>query len=233
MATFALADSAHPHRSRTAGLLTVVVLAHALLTYLLMQVGVLPVPTGLPILQVSLLTAPDPAPEPKVDEVPKPKTPPRPAPPVKAAQPRPTPAPIAPVLATTAAESPAPATVPIVPTQPAAADTSANSVAPAQSANVSAPVIPPRFDADYLDNPQPPYPPMARRQNQEGRVVLRVVVEPDGRASAVSVKTSSGFSLLDDAAMAAVSKWKFVPARRGSDAVSATVLVPIRFSLRD
>lgn len=231
MAAFALANPTNTRRGRTAGLLSAVVLSHALLLYLLIQVGVLPVPAGLPVLQVSLITAPAPEPEPKVDAVPKPKTPPRPAPPVKAAQPAPVP--IAPVLATAAAESPVPATVPILPAQPAAAETAANAGAPTQSASVSAPVIPPRFDADYLDNPQPPYPPMARRQNQEGRVVLRVVVEPDGRASAVSVKTSSGFSLLDDAAMAAVSKWKFVPARRGNDAVSAAVLVPIRFSLRD
>ncbi|HNH24426.1 MAG TPA: energy transducer TonB, partial [Accumulibacter sp.] len=37
---------------------------------------------------------------------------------------------------------------------------------------------------------------------------------------------------LDDAARAAVEHWRFVPARRGNDAVESSVLVPIQFDLR-
>ena len=91
----------------------------------------------------------------------------------------------------------------------------------------------PRFDAGYLKNPAPAYPPMSRRLGDEGRVVLRVLVEADGRPGEVTIKTSSGFPRLDQAAEDAVRRWKFVPARQGDEAVRAAVLVPIVFNLRD
>jgi protein TonB len=89
----------------------------------------------------------------------------------------------------------------------------------------------PRFDADYLDNPAPPYPPMSRRLGEQGRVVLRVFVLPNGQADAVLVQTSSNSSRLDQSARETVSRWRFLPARRGEEAVAAWVLVPIAFSL--
>jgi len=101
--------------------------------------------------------------------------------------------------------------------------------------NTTAPVevSQPRFDAGYLKNPAPAYPPASRRLGEEGRVVLRVLVESDGLASEVAIKTSSGFPRLDQAAEDAVRRWKFVPARQGDEAVRAAVLVPIVFNLRD
>ena len=91
----------------------------------------------------------------------------------------------------------------------------------------------PRFDAGYLKNPAPAYPSASRRLGEEGRVVLRVLVESDGRPAEVTIKTSSGFPRLDQAAEDAVRRWKFVPARKGDEAVRAAVLVPIVFNLRD
>jgi len=90
----------------------------------------------------------------------------------------------------------------------------------------------PRFDAAYLDNPAPVYPPLSRRMREEGRVMLRVFVEANGRASQVQIKAGSGAPRLDQAAQDAVSRWKFIPARRGAEAVGAWVLVPIVFNLR-
>jgi protein TonB len=89
----------------------------------------------------------------------------------------------------------------------------------------------PQFDADYLDNPAPAYPPLSRRTHEEGKVVLRVYVEASGQPSRLEVSISSGFERLDKAALAAVSRWRFVPARKGTEEVSAWVLVPIVFSL--
>jgi protein TonB len=63
-------------------------------------------------------------------------------------------------------------------------------------------------------------------------VLLHVFVEASGAASRVEVRSSSGFERLDRAAVAAVGRWKFVPARQGTDAVAAWVLVPIVFSLK-
>ena len=88
-----------------------------------------------------------------------------------------------------------------------------------------------RFDADYLHNPAPAYPAMSRRNGEEGRVQLSVRVSAQGRAEQVDVRHSSGYPRLDDAAAATVRQWRFVPARRGDEPISATVLVPIVFRL--
>jgi len=93
------------------------------------------------------------------------------------------------------------------------------------------PVTPPRFDADYLRNPAPDYPPMARRHGEQGRVMLRVLVGADGDPREIVVKTSSGFERLDRAAQETVRRWRFVPARMGTVAVDAWVIVPIVFAL--
>ena len=102
-------------------------------------------------------------------------------------------------------------------------------VAPAGQA--AAPITPPDFSAAYLDNPPPPYPPIARRSGEQGRVVLRVLVTASGTAETVELRTSSGSQRLDHAAVETVKRWRFVPARRGSEPVAAWVLVPIQFTL--
>jgi periplasmic protein TonB len=116
---------------------------------------------------------------------------------------------------------------------------------PVRSSAAEAPVVPAapepaasptltqaRFDADYLQNPPPAYPAQSRRVGEEGKVVLRVLVEPSGRPSQIEVKTQSGSPRLDLAAQEAVWRWKFVPARLGEEAVSAWVIVPIVFNLK-
>lgn len=89
-----------------------------------------------------------------------------------------------------------------------------------------------RFDADYLDNPKPDYPHASRRLREEGKVLLRVRVSAAGHAESVEVKHTSGFPRLDQAAEEAVKRWRFVPARRGDEAVAAWVQVPITFNLQ-
>jgi periplasmic protein TonB len=84
---------------------------------------------------------------------------------------------------------------------------------------------------NYLKNPAPRYPEEARQAKQEGVVVLVARVAPSGTADAVSVKASSGYSLLDDAALKAVQKWKFKPAKVGKMPVASQVEIPVRFQL--
>jgi protein TonB len=103
--------------------------------------------------------------------------------------------------------------------------------APTFVARASAQLIAARFDADYLNNPKPVYPPISRRLGEAGKVVLRVHVDAGGKALEVAVKNSSGYLRLDAIAREAVTQWRFVPARRGESAVAAWVLVPIVFSL--
>ena len=118
---------------------------------------------------------------------------------------------------------------------PQAGERIANAVPPAPtfSGHGDAPAgpTPPRFDADYLRNPAPAYPPLSRRAREEGTVLLRVQVAADGHALDVVVERSSGFERLDHAARVAVRLWIFVPAKQGDTTLAASVLVPIRFSL--
>lgn len=102
---------------------------------------------------------------------------------------------------------------------------------PAPAAPAAEPVSQARFDADYLRNPAPTYPPLARRMGEEGKVILRVSVNPQGTADSVEIRTSSGSPRLDEAAQKTVRNWKFIPAKRGDAAVQSWVLVPIIFKL--
>lgn len=104
--------------------------------------------------------------------------------------------------------------------------------APARADTVVEEVIePPRFGAAYLNNPPPVYPSMSRRAGEQGRVLLKVLVSESGHAETVQIDTSSGFDKLDRAAVEAVKKWSFVPAKLSNQPVSAFVLVPIKFAL--
>jgi protein TonB len=90
----------------------------------------------------------------------------------------------------------------------------------------------PMFEAAYLRNPAPDYPSHAKRRGMQGSVMLSVLVSREGTAAAVHIAESSGFSLLDDSAKDAVSRWKFVPAKRGEETVEARVMVPVEFRLQ-
>lgn len=94
-----------------------------------------------------------------------------------------------------------------------------------------APVTPPSAHAGYLHNPAPEYPALAQRRGWEGTVLLRVHVLASGGPSEIQVQTSSGREALDQAAIKAVQRWKFVPAKRGDVAQDGWVSVPIDFKL--
>jgi protein TonB len=102
-------------------------------------------------------------------------------------------------------------------------------VPPAPAA--TAPITPPNFVAAYLDNPAPEYPRLSRRLKESGTVLLRVRVSPEGRSAQVDLNKSSGYDRLDQSAIDAVRKWRFVPAKQGEQAVAAWVIVPINFQL--
>ena len=96
----------------------------------------------------------------------------------------------------------------------------------------TAEITPPRFDVAYLENPAPSYPLISRRVGEEGKVILRVWVEASGLPKKVEIQSSSGFERLDQSARNTVSRYKFIPAKRGEVAISAWVLVPILFNLK-
>jgi protein TonB len=110
----------------------------------------------------------------------------------------------------------------------------APSTAPSSSGGLaSAPTADADYKASYLQNPKPPYPPLAFRMRVEGKVVLLTEVLSDGRAGNVSVAQSSGNELLDQSALETVKKWKFTPARKDGVIVTQAVRIPITFSLKN
>lgn len=132
-------------------------------------------------------------------------------------------------------------TVAPTPPQPPVVIAEGNEVAPPPGPVVDStplgPVVEPGPVAverlEYASAPPPPYPVDAARRRIEGTVVLRVLVDVDGRPLDVLVHASSGHRALDDAARKFVlAKWRFRPAMQGDVAVQAVGIVPIRFSMR-
>ena len=223
---------------RWPGMLAVVVV-HAIVVFALLSMVPVARVVGLQQPLMASLIAP-PAPQAELEK-------PRPLPPRPRVEPPPTPLPPPPVLSAPqtapapVVTAPPPEPTPVVlPTPAPAPEPPAAAVAPLSLSAPPAPrvepvvppVVPPRFDADYLDNPAPVYPALSRRLGEQGRVLLRVHVLADGSASHVEVRESSGFERLDRAARETVARWRFVPARQGEQPVAAWVLVPISFSLR-
>jgi protein TonB len=84
---------------------------------------------------------------------------------------------------------------------------------------------------EYLYNPPPDYPPRARRLGLEGEVLVRTRVLPNGECGELVLGQSSGYALLDQAALEAVRTWRFRPARRGDEEIVSWVEIPVRFRL--
>src|SRR5690606_27459602 len=78
----------------------------------------------------------------------------------------------------------------------------------------------------------PTYPPISRRLGEQGTVRLRLTVTPEGRVSEAVLLESSGYSRLDEAAVAwVVRHWRYEPARQGERAVESMVEATLTFRL--
>lgn len=97
----------------------------------------------------------------------------------------------------------------------------------------TAPFTEANFNANYGSNPKPKYPGIATSRGWEGSVRLLVKVSAEGDSEQVTVQRSSGHEVLDEAAIEAVEKWKFIPAKRGDTPVPSSVIVPINFVLNN
>lgn len=89
------------------------------------------------------------------------------------------------------------------------------------------------IDAQVVENanPAPIYPRLARLKGWEGTVILRILVDADGKVQEINIHQASGYSILDDEALKTVKKWKFVPARVGTLKLSSWVTLAIQFKL--
>lgn len=88
-------------------------------------------------------------------------------------------------------------------------------------------------EPDVVRNESPVYPLLARENGWEGTVVLRVFVDKEGKPGQILVDKSSGCRILDQAAVRAVERWQFIPARLGAIALTSWVRIPIRFMLEN
>jgi protein TonB len=159
------------------------------------------------------LPPPDEPPPPTAAEM-KPVEPPKPKPPQPkpAAAPRPTAQ-----VAVTKAPSP----------------DSGNASITQQQASASSSLIVFEGKPRYRVPPTPAvYPPRSIELGQQGEVLVRVRLQPDGAAAEIILWRSSNFPLLDRSALAAVRGWHFLPAMRDGRPVAAWVEIPVRFHLR-
>jgi periplasmic protein TonB len=208
--------------------------AHLLVLSALLAAGLLQEATPPRVIQVSLqpLAQPQatnrlPTPSPPTPRV-STATSPAPATPAKAAPPT-TVAPVTPQTPA-AAIAPTPASSPTAPAAastpggrssdaPDATETNRNANNPAGAPRAATDDRQPTIDASYRGNPLPVYPAMSRRLGEQGVVVLRVLIDANGRAVDVQIQRSSGSGRLDQAALEAIREWRFVPARRGGKPV--------------
>ncbi len=174
-------------------------------------------------------------PRPKEDPPPPPPLPPQPQQRVPTVAPAPqlvaiadpTPSPNAPVGVIEPPQPLPPITAPVAPAPPAPI------VPPAPPPALPAPprVELPSSDADYLQNPKPPYPPVSKRLNEQGSVTMRVLIGADGLPQKAEIRKSSGFDRLDQSAATTVMKWRYVPGKRAGVAEAMWFNVPINFVL--
>lgn len=176
-----------------------------------------PLPRKAPELALEIAPPPPPPPPPKVE--------PKPLPKVVAVKPvaAPKPPPSLPVVQNVSNDAPSADSVQVATTPPPAPV--------AQPAPPPEPITEPRGFAGYLNNPAPVYPSAAQKRGLQGRVVLKVHVLASGQADNVTIAKTSGFDILDDAAVKAVSGWQFDPAKRGQTPIDGWVNVPINFKI--
>jgi protein TonB len=222
-----------PPRNRNAVIAGGVVLLHVAALWAL-QSGLLQRTVEV-LVPVAILTEMLPE-EPRV--APPPPAPPPPVvkaepPPKKAPAPRPPPAPqpVARLDPLPAPNAPMGVAAPQPPAPPIAAPV-APPAPPAPAPSPPAPRIElPSTDADYLQNPKPAYPPISKRLNEQGKVIVRVLIGTDGLAQRAEVAESSGYDRLDAAAVTTVLKWRYVPGKRGGVPEAMWFRVPINFVL--
>jgi protein TonB len=200
---------------------------HVLALWGLLQMrGVRDAVANLAPVTVSVVSAEKPPPEPAPLVVPPP---PRPQPPAMEV-----PIPTLPmVLAPAPSPAPSPITVevaaPVMPPAPPAAPT-----APA-AAPVAVPVAGPRelpsSAVQVISAPAPEYPRASRREREQGVVQVRLFIDAAGLPRQVQVARSSGFPRLDEAALAAVRKWRFKPPLEEGRPVEGWFTTPLNFTL--
>lgn len=75
------------------------------------------------------------------------------------------------------------------------------------------------------------YPSSAKRDGQEGSVIVAVYVQANGKVTEVKVEQSSGFPALDDGAVSFAKTWRFTPGTRNGVAEATWFRTKVTFKL--
>lgn len=81
--------------------------------------------------------------------------------------------------------------------------------------------------------PPPSYPTIAFEQRIGGKVLLRVDVDSEGKATNVRVLEATPAGVFDDVTVAAAKQWTFQPAIKDGKAVASALKIPVTFAMDD
>lgn len=91
----------------------------------------------------------------------------------------------------------------------------------------------PKINSRYMSAFQPPYPPGKQRLGEEGVVVVRVLVGPDGRVKQVERISADDHAFYAATVQQALKKWRFTPATRDGVPVEGWREMTVRFEMTD
>lgn len=133
--------------------------------------------------------------------------------------------------------SPSSGVMPAAPEMPATATSPMISTLAVASAPTSdTPQAPVRLSGELAvscpDRSEPEYPLASRRRNEIGTTLLHVELDDKGLVAGATVLETSGSSRLDDAAVAAVRRWRCKPPQRDGQAVRAYARQAFKFVLQ-
>ena len=115
--------------------------------------------------------------------------------------------------------------------RPAVKPVAQPTLTPASDVEIAAVAVEVTAYKDAQQCPPPTYPRIARTKNQQGTVTLLVVIREDGQVTSVQVHASSGHKKLDDAALATVRTWKYMPATTNGQPRASFILQSIVFEI--
>ncbi|MEP7371278.1 MAG: energy transducer TonB [Nitrosospira sp.] len=196
-----------------------VLAAHGALLYFLFKQQLIPPPEQLATLIVNFIPATRPKEEPKVEPPP----------------PAPKPKPVKPQARQLVAEAPVLSpSEPVAPPAPPEPESKPEpvAVAPPQQMAPGPVTLSSELSVACPELNAPAYPALSRRLGEEGKLVLRVELDENGRISVAQIINSSGFKRLDEAAMVAVKTWRCTPPQRNGQPVRAIALQPFNFVLQ-
>ncbi|MBW1649338.1 MAG: energy transducer TonB [Deltaproteobacteria bacterium] len=85
----------------------------------------------------------------------------------------------------------------------------------------------------YKNTPPPTYPKLAKKRGHKGTTIIDALIGINGKIKEIKTNNSSGYEILDNAAVEAVKKWLFIPASVGDKKIEMRVTIPIKFEITD